>query len=432
MLTVLSILFWLAVAAGALALLGYLFGRHYQLDLRPDSVVFVTTDDGWRLGLSRYRPAKPLEGAPPVVLCPGAGLNSTIFDVAEETSLARFLSGQGYDVWLLDLRGRGFPRGSGIWPRRRANWSFDDYLELDLPAALDAICRESGASQVQWVGFGLGGHLAYGALVGPDAHRLRSVIALGAPAYFGRQRYTFSPGLLRWLRQIRLDLTVRLLAPLLGRLYLPPMKRLQNRDNIDGLLYRRALVNAVSGLSRTELLQYAEWLEQDVFTAIVQRRDIRGAMSGIKTPVLLVTGPHDELAPADAMEATRDLLEGTQDKKLLIASRMAGMSTNYGHLDLLLGRGVRRDIFTHLLRWLDDHSGVEIPAGRPQPPPPRDGWQVEERPAGATPHQDTTREPPARVAIPAGAEKPDGLPEPDEPEDEADLVQGDVPRVPPL
>ena len=121
-------------------------------------------------------------------------------------------------------------------------------------------------------------------------------------------------------------------------LYLPPMKRLQNRDNIDGLLYRRALVNAVCGLSKTELLQYAEWLEQDVFTAIDQRRDIRGAMSTIKTPVLLVTGPHDELAPADAVEATRDLLDAVDDKKLLIASRMAGMSTNYGHLDLLLGQ----------------------------------------------------------------------------------------------
>ena len=41
-------------------------------------IVFTTTEDGWRLTLTRYRPTHPLAGAPPVVLCPPAGLSSAI------------------------------------------------------------------------------------------------------------------------------------------------------------------------------------------------------------------------------------------------------------------------------------------------------------------------------------------------------------------
>lgn len=449
MLTLFSVIFWLAVALGALALWGYLTGRLYRLEPEPDSIHFVTTEDGWRVSLTRYRPAEPLAGAPPVILCPGAGMRGVIFDASPETSLARYLAKFGHDVWLLDLRGREHrPLG-----RRPRNWAFDDYVEFDVPAALRTVCAKTGAAQVQWVGFGLGALVMWGVLASVEARRVRSLVALAAPVFFRRQQATFRPRLLRWLRLVRPDYVVRLFAPLLGRLHPHPLKALQNRDNVDGPTYRRALVHGMCGLSRTELLQYAEWLEHDTFTAIVQRRDYRSAMGAIATPTLLIAGPRDEMAPVDMVEATQNLLEDKEQRALVVASRMHGMSTNYGHLDLLLGRGVARDIFPHVLKWLDLHAGVEVPTDRPEPPEPREGWEED-------PYLAPSLERARAVTGPAAAPRPEALPlqaapaterapdparpdfeEPDEPgdedavededEDEQDLVQGDVPRLPP-
>jgi polyhydroxyalkanoate synthase len=443
MLTLFSVIFWLAVALGALALWGYLTGRIYRLETEPDSIHFVTTEDGWRVSLTRYCPADPLAGAPPVILCPGAGMRGVIFDASQETSLARYLAKHGHDVWLLDLRGREHrPLG-----RRPRNWAFDDYVEFDVPAALRTVCAKTGAKQVQWVGFGLGALVMWGVLASVEARRVCSLVALAAPVFFRRQQATFRPRLLRWMRLVRPDYVVRLFAPLLGRLHLHPLKALQNRDNVDGPVYRRALVHGLCGLSRTELLQYAEWLEHDTFTAIVQRRDYRSAMGAIATPTLLIAGPRDEMAPVDMVEATQNLLEDNEQRALVVASRMHGMSTNYGHLDLLLGRGVARDIFPHVLKWLDLHAGVEIPADRPEPPEPREGWEEDPYLSPSTERARAATGPavaPQREEVPAAAPVPEATPapdfaaeleEPDEPEDEdedeQDLVQGDVPRLPP-
>jgi hypothetical protein len=92
MLTILTFLFWLAVACGAVALIGFCAGRLLQVPRLPDAVHFVDTEDGWRLGLARYRPRRPIVGAPPVVLCPGFALSAAIYDLLPETSLARYLS----------------------------------------------------------------------------------------------------------------------------------------------------------------------------------------------------------------------------------------------------------------------------------------------------------------------------------------------------
>jgi pimeloyl-ACP methyl ester carboxylesterase len=419
-----SVIFWLAVIAGALLLLVQLSGRHYRAVQEPDALHFVPTEDGWRLTLTRYRPTRPIRGAPPVVLCAGAGMKSLVFDVGD-TSLARTLAEQGYDTWLLDLRGRG--------PRlERASWSFDDYVEFDIPAALRLVCDNTGSEAVQWVGFGAGALAMFPVLTGSDAGRVRSLVALAAPVFFRRQQGKFGARPLRWIRRLRLDIIAHLVAPLVGRLYPAPLSHLQNRDNVDGGVLRRALVSGLARFGRTELLQYAEWLEQDAFTAIVQRRDYRGSMGSITTPTLFIAGPRDELAPPDMVEATANLMEEARERPVVVASRMHGMSTNYGHLDLLLGRGVRRDIHTHIVKWLDLHAGVELPEGRPEPPEPREVFLEDPPRFDATPAYPQTPASTAQTPPPAEPSPAlEGLDDLDDLDDEdQDEIQGDVPRLP--
>ncbi|MCC6751192.1 MAG: alpha/beta fold hydrolase [Deltaproteobacteria bacterium] len=385
MLALLTALYWIAVVVGLLGLCAFLSGRYFHLETEPHMVTFARTVDGWRLALRRYQPGEPVKDAPPLLLCPGLGMSGEVFD-AGDVSLARYLSAQGYDVWVLDFRGRGRSSRPRLWGRYRPNWSFDEYLEFDLPAALAEIRGRTGASEVSWVGFG-GGALAMLAVVAErEGPRLGRGVALAAPAYFRRQSEHISPWLVRLLRFVPSRALVALAAPLLGRVNLPPFRWLCHADNVDGTIYRRVMVTAFSGCAPKELDQLADWLERDVLTGFDDGRDYRKELARIELPVLLISGPRDRLAPPSMVQETFETLEHARDKQLVVAGRLGGMSANYGHLDLLIGRNAPRDVFPLIARWLERRAEEQPGASAASERPPAAGEVVPEvsSPAGAS------------------------------------------------
>ncbi|XP_023550263.1 uncharacterized protein LOC111808492 isoform X1 [Cucurbita pepo subsp. pepo] len=83
----------------------------------PDKQSICTADElhyvsvpnsDWRLALWRYHPSPQ---APPrnhpMLLLSGVGTNAIGYDLAPECSFARYMSGQGYDTWILEVRGAG-------------------------------------------------------------------------------------------------------------------------------------------------------------------------------------------------------------------------------------------------------------------------------------------------------------------------------------
>ncbi|GLT48868.1 hypothetical protein SLA2020_224590 [Shorea laevis] len=62
----------------------------------------------WRLALWRYLPPPQApERNHPLLLLSGVGTNAIGFDLSPESSFARFMSAQGYDTWIVELRGAG-------------------------------------------------------------------------------------------------------------------------------------------------------------------------------------------------------------------------------------------------------------------------------------------------------------------------------------
>ncbi|XP_022736170.1 uncharacterized protein LOC111289411 isoform X2 [Durio zibethinus] len=62
----------------------------------------------WRVALWRYLPSpKAPSRNHPLMLLSGVGTNAIGYDLSPESSFARFMSGQGYDTWILELRGAG-------------------------------------------------------------------------------------------------------------------------------------------------------------------------------------------------------------------------------------------------------------------------------------------------------------------------------------
>jgi len=346
-------LFFGSVVGLALLVWGsFLAARYLFVPRFPDEVCYTTTEDGWRIGVARYRPA---EGgySEPLLLVHGIASNRLNFDLTDRLSLAQHLCRAGFDTWVIDLRGRGHSVRPRLFSGLRYEWSFDEYAEKDLPAAAREVLRATGASRLHLVGFSTGALACYGFL--SSARRdieIGSLVSLAGPAHFKRLEKFLSAGMIRVLRWMRHRWLMRVLAPGSGYLHPSPLQLIYNPENTDGATQRRAMVNAVASFARNELLQYSEWIRNDVFRSIDQRRDYRAELPRISVPTLFLAGARDRFAAPDAVKETHDAFTGVADKEFRICSRAQGLRVNYGHFDLLWGRDAPDEIYPIVEQWL--------------------------------------------------------------------------------
>ncbi|KAJ0106460.1 hypothetical protein Patl1_19188 [Pistacia atlantica] len=131
------------------------------------------SNSDWRLALWRYLPSpKSLRRNHPLLLLSGVGTNAIGYDLSPQSSFARFMSGQGFDTWILEVRGAGLSTHGedfrevtetldgpqsvtpqlfelherlstsiGGFQRQldlimKNDWDFDHYLEEDVPAVV--------------------------------------------------------------------------------------------------------------------------------------------------------------------------------------------------------------------------------------------------------------------------------------------------------
>src|SRR5262249_7842200 len=97
------------------------------------------------------------------------------------------------------------------------------------------------------------------------------------------------------------------------------------------------------------------WIANDEFRSIDRRRDYRSEMKKIATPILFVAGNKDFLAPPPSVKDAHDAV-ASADKRLVVASRGQAVGEDYGHFDLVLGRGAPKDIFPLVVEWLTRHA----------------------------------------------------------------------------
>jgi pimeloyl-ACP methyl ester carboxylesterase len=363
----LSIATSIVVTLAVLVYASFLAARWFFVPRFPDEVCYTTTEDGWRIGISRYRPAnKPGERkyAEPLLLVHGLGSTRLNFDLTDQLSMAMALSKAGFDTWFMDLRGRGHSMRPRLFSGLRYEWSFDEYAEKDVPAAVREVLRATGAPRVHLVGFSVGALACYAYLSGGKRNEeIGSLVSMAGPAAFKRLGKFLSARLIRNLRWLRHRWLMRILAPGSGYLHASPLQLIYNPENTDGATQRRAMVNAVSNFSRNELLQYADWIKNDVFRSIDQRRDYRAELPRIEVPALFIAGGRDPFAAADAVKETFDACTGIRDKTFKIASRAQGLEANYGHFDLLLGRGAPGEIYPMVVSWLGERMKKEEAGG---------------------------------------------------------------------
>lgn len=111
-------------------------------DSYVERVVPFTAGDGRRGNVINVR-GRVAPTRPPVLLVHGAGVRANIFRAPVQTTLVDFLVARGHDVWLENWRA-----SIDFEP---IEWTLDQAAVHDHPVAVDTVCRETGASNINAV-----------------------------------------------------------------------------------------------------------------------------------------------------------------------------------------------------------------------------------------------------------------------------------------
>jgi pimeloyl-ACP methyl ester carboxylesterase len=219
----------------------------------------------------------------------------------------------------------------------------DDYLRIDLPAAMDAVAAATGEARVLLVGHSQGALLALVA-AGRYPARVAGVVALAPPIRFTEQAAA-QLRLLPVLAKTGLTrLGARMLAPFVG-LWHPRGAALSIQPKeMEGPVFRRLMANVIEDLPRGVVGQFEAFIREGRFGSVDGQEDWRERLSDSLTPAFFVAAPEDGLAtPAIVREA----FERWGGEKAMLE-----LPAGIGHTDMLLGRRAPEALFAPVRSWL--------------------------------------------------------------------------------
>lgn len=332
----------------------FVAGKYYKIDRRPDSITYARTTDGWNIALSRYLPEKTKgrKKRLPVLLCHGLSGNHFSWDLTKRFSLARTLTHAGYEVFLLDLRGSGWSDHPRWFSSRSYNWNFDDYLQRDVPAAIDHVLERTGAKKLHWIGHSMGGMLAYCLLQSDRAQQIQSASILSSPGriYHFRWSLKFLP-LLDLFSVIHMKTLSRFAAPFAR--FSPTLQRVFG--NLEMPLGYASLqhANNVENLPATLLKQFATWVKSGRIV-LSNGQDITAGLSTVTRPMFLMVGSSDATIRPDTVREVYDAV-ASRKKEFHLLGPDQGQADEYGHQSVLFGRNADTEVFPRILAWLESN-----------------------------------------------------------------------------
>ena len=330
--------------------------RRLGVNVRYELEERLLTPDGSRIELRRLpAPAKP-DGLPPVLIVHGLGANHRNNDLSDDLSLARHLSASGRDVWLLTLRS-GVPMRSFLdaWRVR-----FRAMVHHYVPMAVSEVLARTGASQLDYVGFSMGGMLLYASLAHTvGVEHVRRVGIVGSPAIVRPPIGLPVPALLAkipaWLfPTLRLRLAARLGAFAAEWFRTPAHHWVYNPHNVAAGVGRTALVNVIEDIPGPLNRDFTAWAAGPGGALTLDGERVLDRLHDVTVPAIFFAGVADRLAPPASVRAAYDAwgLGASPDKSLVLLGSEHGSRADYGHGDLAVGRHAAEDVFEPLRVFL--------------------------------------------------------------------------------
>lgn len=350
---------WVALAALVLfALAAFLHYRYWvgrlEVPLEYGLVERLRTADGATIELRQVcaSPDAPPSALPPVLLVHGIAIDHRNHDVTADVSLTRYLAAQGRDCWLLTLRS-AMPRVRALPVR------FDAMAKHDVPIGVREVLARTGASQLDYVGFSMGGILLY-AVLGREvpSSSVRRVAIVGSPAIIRPPLSAL--GLARHLPiwsvpSLPIRFGARMVAFVADAFSTPLHRVVYNPDNVERGV-TPAILMSIQDIPGALAWDFAHFAAGDG----VVRYDGEPVTTSVgrnQQPAIFFAGGADRVAPPQCVRAAFESWGGG-DKRFVELSVEAGAAGDYGHGDLAMGRHAVEDIFVPLAEFLATPSAA--------------------------------------------------------------------------
>src|SRR4051812_34699084 len=310
--------------------------------------------------------------ATPILLVPPLAAPAWCFDLRHGCSLAEHLLARGYPTYVVDYGPISFSdRALGL----------EHWVDDVIPNAIEAVVRDSGRTDLQLVGWCLGGIMALLATAALDLP-VRSVGLIASPFDFTRVRMMAPIRALSSLTGGALGTTLyRMLggapAPLVSlgfrataidRYVTKPVVVSQHLHDRDWIAHSQAvdeyMANMLAYPGRTFGQIYHQFFRvNELAGGTLELGDHCIDLADIDVPVLSVGGTADVLAPVDAVHHVGALLPNSRDVRL--------ESAPGGHLGVLTGRSAVRSTWIFLDEFLADYDAGRRTARSSPPEQPR-------------------------------------------------------------
>lgn len=343
-----------------------------RVQVKPDEVKYVMTEDGWKIALYHYPPKGFVKRKTPVVLCHGMALNHFFWNLAEDVNFSGFLASKGFDVWTVDLRGNGKSKPANRFgdfqsadvdeKKKEASnfWSVDDYAKYDIPAILNFVTEETGAKQVSWVGHSMGGMVMYVFLeTAEDVSKVKNFVALGSPVVLPNP----ANEILRDMEGLQKSVDGLIDIGLKGlrgtAIFTPltsgfnPLDTLYfNRKNVDWDNIQRMYAHSLENIPRGVSQQMRELIASGEFKSYDKTFNYAQNLEKISLPVLLVAAKGDALGSEYAVMTAYNRV-ASKDKTYRLFGTENKYRVNYGHCDMIFGETAPKEIYPYVASWLE-------------------------------------------------------------------------------
>lgn len=270
--------------------------------------------------------------AVPILMVHGAVENGKIFYTEKGKGLACYLAEQGFDVYVLDLRGRGKST-----PLINAESDYGQYEAIthDIPLLIDYIFNRTGQA-MHLVSHSWGGVLAASCM----ARHAEILVKIRSNLCFGTKRSITISGFEKYLK---VNLFWNIIAP-----------RLVKRH---GFLNAKKFNIGSDNETRESLKHSVAWVEKGHWRDPKDGFDYQSAAKQISwPPTWHLTGVNDSILgnPIDVQYFINETTNS--NAKFTLLSKQNGNLVDYDHIDILTHPKATDDHFIEIAAWLNQQG----------------------------------------------------------------------------
>jgi len=323
----------------------------------------------------------------PVIMSPGISTNANLFRMdnagqylclSHNQSFANLLAAGGFDVYLYHpgysdrVLNRYVSRHcrQSIYYKKRyrvpKDYSYSDLINIEAPAVVEFVRKHSRARSLSWVGYSLGGMVAYSYLSKNPGNPIKNLVTIGSPMALNQVFFRFIPfinfissllgfeedALLGNLSQnmVPLTRTIRALPDWMVRFNLIT-PYLGNPLNINSKSVKTLLGHIVEPMPKGLEQFFSRFIEQGYSSKekFINYLERLRSLKRSRRNFLFFYGVRDVIATPESVFLAREIIS-PKDPNNLVAVPTAG------HIDLIVGTLSYENVWKPTLEWLKEKN----------------------------------------------------------------------------